>query len=75
MAAKEQAISSENISTTMKKLGQVSKQASLQGRHTALSITNLAKTSEQLHQSVEVFTLAQEILEEDEDLEVLEEVA
>lgn len=76
MAAKEQAISSENISTTMKKVGQVSKQASLQGRQTALSITNLAKTSEQLRESVEAFTLAEEILEEnDEDLEVLQEVA
>ncbi|MGD9007079.1 MAG: methyl-accepting chemotaxis protein [Desulfobacteraceae bacterium] len=76
MAAKEQALSSENISTTMKKVGQVSKQASLQGRQTALSITNLAKTSEQLRESVEAFTLAEEIPEEDDDdLEVLQEVA
>lgn len=76
MAAKEQALSSENISATMKKVGQVSKQASLQGRQTALSITNLAKTSEQLRESVEAFTLAEEIPEEnDDDLEVLQEVA
>jgi twitching motility protein PilJ len=76
MAAKEQALSSENISTTMRKVGQVSKQASLQGRQTALSITNLAKTSEQLRESVEAFTLAEEIPEqEDDDLEVLQEVA
>ena len=76
MAAKEQALSSENISTTMKKVGQVSKQASLQGRQTALSITKLSKTSEQLRESVEAFTLAEEIHEEDDDdLEVLQEVA
>jgi methyl-accepting chemotaxis protein len=75
-AAKEQALSSENLSATMKKVGQVSKQASLQGRQTALSITNLAKTSEQLRESVEAFTLAEEIHEEDDDdLEVLQEVA
>lgn len=75
MAAKEQAVSSENISTTMKKVGQISSQASLQGRQTALSITNLAKTSEQLRESVEAFTLAEEILEEEDDLEELQEVA
>jgi methyl-accepting chemotaxis protein len=76
MAAKEQALSSENISTTMKKVGQVSKQASLQGRQTALSITKLSKTSEQLRESVEAFTLAEEIPEENvDDLEELQEVA
>lgn len=76
MAAKEQAVSSENISATMKKVGLISSQASQQGRQTALDIAKLAKTSEQLRESVEAFTLAEEIPElDDDDLEVLQEVA
>jgi twitching motility protein PilJ len=76
MAAKEQALSSENISDTMKEVGLISGQASQQGRQTALSIAKLAKTSEQLRESVEAFTLTEEIPEEeDDDLEVLQEVA
>jgi len=74
-AARQQALSSENISTTMKKIGEISSQASVQGRQTALSITNLAKTSEQLHASVEAFKLPEEPLDEnDQDLEILHEV-
>ncbi len=71
-AAKQQAQSSENISTTMKKVGHISSQASFQGKQTALSITNLAKTSEQLRESVEAFKLAEETPNEnDKDLEIL----
>ena len=76
MAAKEQAVSSENISDTMKQVGLISSQASQQGRQTALSIAKLAKTSEQLRESVEAFKLLEEIQEEDDDdLDVLQEVA
>jgi methyl-accepting chemotaxis protein len=71
-AAKQQAESSENISATMIQVGQVSSQASQQGREAATSITHLAQTSEQLRESVEVFKLAEETLDEiDEDLEIL----
>ncbi len=81
IAAKQQAASSKNISATMKNVGQISSQASTQGRQTALSITNLAKTSEQLRDSVDVFKLEKEIPDEneakleilnDEDLETLD---
>jgi methyl-accepting chemotaxis protein len=74
-AANEQAESSESISATMKKVGETTSQASLQGKLTALSITNLAETSKQLRASVEAFKLADEASSEenDEDLEFLEE--
>ena len=73
-AANEQAESSENISSTMKKVGETTSQASLQGKLTALSITNLAETSKQLRASVEAFKLADESSseEKEEDLEFLE---
>jgi methyl-accepting chemotaxis protein len=73
-AANEQAESSENISSTMKKVGETTSQASLQGKLTALSITNLAETSKQLRASVEAFKLADEesSKEDDENLEILE---
>ncbi len=72
MAAKEQAESSESISETMRNVGEISSQASMQGRQTALSITNLAKTSEQLRDSVEVFKLDEAALSgADDDIEVL----
>ena len=76
-AALEQAISSQQITETMKQVGQISSKASLQGRRTAVSITNLAKTSEQLRASVEAFKLAEEeeLHEIDDDLETLHEVA
>ena len=74
IAAKQQAASSQEISDTMKKVGQISSQASQQGKQTALSITNLARTSQQLSDSVDVFKLAEEAPDGfDEDLEVLDE--
>lgn len=74
-AANEQAESSESISSTMKKVGETTSQASLQGKLTALSITNLAETSKQLRASVEAFKIeGEEPLpeESDEALEILE---
>lgn len=73
-AANEQAESSESISSTMKKVGETTSQASLQGKLTALSITNLAETSKQLRASVEAFKLADKASskENNEDLEFQE---
>jgi methyl-accepting chemotaxis protein len=58
-AANEQAVSSANISATMKEVGEMSSQASVQGKLTALTITNLADTSKQLRESVEAFRLSE----------------
>jgi methyl-accepting chemotaxis protein len=76
-AANEQAESSENISSTMKKVGETTGEASLQGKLAALSITNLAETSKQLRASVEAFKLADEASSEKnvENLEVLKETS
>jgi methyl-accepting chemotaxis protein len=72
-AANEQAESSESISATMKKVGQTSSQASMQGKLTVLSIANLIETSKQLQDSIEAFKLPEDTLDEfDEDLEFLE---
>jgi twitching motility protein PilJ len=75
-AANEQAESSASISATMKKVGQTSSQASVQGKLTVLSIANLIDTSKQLQESVEVFKLpedTEDTLDEiDEDLEFLD---
>lgn len=73
-AANEQAESSAKISSTMKKVGETTSQASLQGKLTALSITNLAETSKQLRDSVDAFKLTNEASteENDKDLDILE---
>jgi methyl-accepting chemotaxis protein len=63
-AANEQAESSANISATMKEVGEMSSQASVQGKLTALTITNLADTSKRLRESVEAFKLSHETPEE-----------
>jgi twitching motility protein PilJ len=76
-AANEQAESSESISATMKKVGETSGQASMQGKLTVLSIANLIDTSKQLQDSIEAFKLPEDTPEDtsdaiDEDLEFLE---
>ena len=71
-AANEQAESAESISATMKKVGETSTQASMQGKLTVLSIANLIETSKQLQDSVEAFKLPEDASDEiDEDLEFL----
>ena len=71
-AANEQAESSENISATMKEVGETTSQASVQGKLTALSITNLADTSKHLRESVEAFKLRDDLPDDiDADLDII----
>ncbi|MGD8846870.1 MAG: HAMP domain-containing methyl-accepting chemotaxis protein [Desulfobacteraceae bacterium] len=71
-AANEQAESSEIISATMKKVGETTSQASVQGKLTALSIANLADTSKNLRESVEAFKLEDDPADDiDADLDII----
>lgn len=73
IAANEQAESSVSISATMKKVGETSSQASMQGKLTVQSIANLIETSKQLQDSIEAFKLPGDTPDEiDEDLEFLD---
>ncbi len=72
-AANEQAESSESIAATMKKVGETSSQASVQGKLTVLSIADLIETSKQLQASIEAFKLPEDTSDEpDDELEFLE---
>ena len=57
MAAGQQARASENISNTMEEVGEISAQTSAASRQTAVSMGNLAETSDQLLSSVAAFKL------------------
>jgi methyl-accepting chemotaxis protein len=73
IAANDQAESAESISTTMKEVGQTSSQASMQGKLTVQSITDLIETAKQLQDSIETFKLPEDAPEEnDEALEFIE---
>ena len=67
MAADQQARASENISKTMEEVGDVSTQTSAASRQTAVSMENMAETSDQLLSSVAAFKLAEEVEEREEE--------
>ncbi|MCP4693436.1 MAG: HAMP domain-containing protein, partial [Desulfobacterales bacterium] len=59
-AAREQTVTSENISKTMGEVGEVSDRTSEASRQTAQSMREMAETADHLRVSVEVFTLEEE---------------
>jgi twitching motility protein PilJ len=63
-AAVKQAQASESILKTMEEVGEISSQTSTASRQTAMSMQNLAKTSEQLRVSVSAFRLGETEMEE-----------
>ena len=63
-ASVKQAQASESILKTMEEVGEISSQTSSASRQTAISMQNLAKTSEQLRVSVSAFRLGERELDE-----------
>ncbi len=63
-AAVKQAKASESILKTMEEVGEISSQTSMASRQTAMSMQNLARTSEQLRVSVSAFRLGEREMEQ-----------